>query len=73
VDISGISKTLKLLLRRGYIYTHVLTYFLLHLQHGRKLLFREHADLKIQMGAPFGLARHAILANQDKNSEHNAF
>src|SRR5580698_2412725 len=51
----------------------MLTKFLQQLKDGCQFLFRKHADLKVQMGAPFGLAGHSTLTNQHEGHQKHAF
>ena len=50
-----------------------LAYFVLHLEHSRELLFREHANLEVEVRAFFCLTCHAILTDENKDGEHNTF
>ena len=38
-------------------------------QHHRHLLFREEADLRVEMVAPVALAAHSILSDENKDGE----
>jgi len=51
----------------------VLAEFLQHLKDCCQFLFREHADLKIQMRATLGLAGHSTLADEHENCQKYAF
>jgi hypothetical protein len=62
---------LNLLACRLHVDARVLTELLQHLEHHGELLLGEHADLKIEMRAPFRLASHAILADQHANGQEN--
>ena len=73
MDVSGLAKSLNLKGCRLHVDASVMTELLEHLEHHGQLLFGEHTDLKIEMGAPLGLASHAILADQDKDGQENAF
>src|ERR1035441_243866 len=44
-----------------------------HLKDGGQFLLRKHADLKIQMRAPFGLAGHSTLTDQHEDRQKHAF
>src|SRR5260370_36299449 len=49
------------------VHTHVLAQFLQRLKYGGQFLFRKHANLKIDVRAPFGLTRQSTLTDQNKN------
>ena len=73
VDVGGFAEALNLLGGGCDVNAGVLTEFLEHLEHHGELLLGEHADLKIEMSAALGLARHAILADENADGEENAF
>ena len=51
----------------------MLAELLKHLKDGGEFLFREHADLEIQVGTALGLAGHAVLADEDEDCKEDAF
>jgi hypothetical protein len=73
VDIRGFAETLNLLSSGFNIDARMLAELLQHLEHHGEFLFGEHSNLKIEMGAPLRLARHAILANQHEDGQEHAF
>jgi hypothetical protein len=72
VDVGGFAEALHLEGRGFHVDAGVLAEFLQQLEHHGELLFGEHANLKIKMRAPLGLASHAILADEHENGEENA-
>jgi hypothetical protein len=73
VYVRGLAKRLNLLLGRVDIYTHVFAELLQHLKDRRQFLFGKHANLQIQMRAPFGLAGHSTLADEHERRQKHAF
>ena len=71
--VGGFAKGLDFLLGGVHVHTRMLAEFLQHLQDGGQFLFREHSDLKIEMGAPFGLAGHSILTDEHEDCQEHAF
>jgi hypothetical protein len=53
--------------------TQALADLVLHLKYSRELLFRKHANLEVEVSAFFCLTGHAILTDENKDSEHNTF
>ncbi len=70
VDVGGFAESLDLLGCRFHVHAGVLTEPLQHLEH--QFLLGEHADLKIEMTAPLGLASHAVLTDQHLDGEEHA-
>jgi hypothetical protein len=71
MDVRGLAESLNLLGCGFHVDARVLAELLQHLEHHGELLLGEHADLKIEMGAPLRLASHAILADQHANGQEN--
>ena len=66
MHICRFTERLNLLLGGIDVHTHVLAQFLQHLKDGGQFLFRKHANLKIDVRAPFGLTRQPTLTDQNK-------
>src|SRR5579862_2569030 len=71
--IGGIAESLLFVSCRFDFDAQALAYFVLHLEHGREFLFREHANLEVKVRAFLCLPRHAILTDENKDREHNTF
>src|SRR5271157_1493851 len=72
MDIRSFAEALHLLCCGFYVHPGVLTELLQHLEHHSQFLLSEHPNLKIEMGAPLGLARHAVLTDQHEDSQKHA-
>ena len=73
VYVRCFAKRLNFLLGRVDVYAHVFAKLLQHLKDCCQFLFRKHANLKIQMRAPFGLAGHSTLTDEHEGSQKDAF
>src|ERR1039457_292094 len=71
--VGSFAKGLDFLLGGIHIHARMLAEFLQHLQYGRQFLLGKHADLKVEMGAPFGLAGHSILTDEHEDCQEHAF
>ena len=63
VHIRRFTKRPDLLFGGVYIHAHLLAEFLQHLKNRSQLLFRKHADLKIEMRTTVGLTGHSVLTD----------
>jgi hypothetical protein len=73
MNVRCVAEPLQFLLGRLDIDVEMAADFVLHLKQRGEFLLREHADLKIEMRAPLGLAGHAILTDQNENGQDDAF
>jgi|SRR5450755_2379032 hypothetical protein len=69
--IGGVAESFQLMFCGFDVDAQALADLMLHLEHSREFLLREHPNLEVEVRAFLRLTRHAVLTDENEDCKHN--